>query len=272
MAKRPKEKIMQEIQEILPEREPSINNLVVDKQAELIEHKADVAMRIQACEQRAREKQAAKKRQATIDKRIAAGGTATRTPYRNQSILRQEAEDARNEALAMLDGDIQETPVTEMADVTAPKIVKREEMTFTRVAPTSTLVTSDQYPYGKGITRPEVIRLLDALNIILNVQLTKQDTANLLACLLTCNEAQLDSLYNNAKIPIVIKTVIKRLKDDLKHGNISTIESLWDRVFGKNAMALDAGLSKKEALDGILPDAPVSREAYIIIRDKLINN
>ena len=271
MTKRPKEKIIQEIQEILPEREPSINNLVVDKQAELIEHKANVAMRIQACEQRAREKQAAKKRQATIDKRIAAGGTATRTPYRNQSILRQEAEDARNEALAMLDGDIQETPVVEMADA-APKIVKREEMTFTRVEPAKALATSDQYPYGKGITRPEVIRLLDALNINLNVQLTKQDTANLLACLLTCNEAQLDSLFNNAKIPIVIKTVIKRLKDDLKHGNISTIESLWDRVFGKNAMALDAGLPKGEALDGILPAAPVSREAYIIIRDKLINN
>lgn len=63
----------------------------------------------------------------------------------------------------------------------------------------------------QGASRPEITKLLTSLNINLSVQLTKQDTANLLACLLTCNEAQLAALYSNKKIPIVIKTVIKQL-------------------------------------------------------------
>lgn len=121
----------------------------------------------------------------------------------------------------------------------------------------------------QGASRPEITKLLTSLNINLSVQLTKQDTANLLACLLTCNEAQLAALYNNKKIPIVIKTVIKRLQDDAKLGNIETVEKLWDRVFGKGQMQLN--LPEQQQLQtGIVPNVPVSREAYLIIRENLI--
>lgn len=121
----------------------------------------------------------------------------------------------------------------------------------------------------QGASRPEITKLLTSLNINLSVQLTKQDTANLLACLLTCNEAQLAALYNNKKIPIVIKTVIKRLQEDAKLGNIETVEKLWDRVFGKGQMQLN--LPEQQQLQtGIIPNVPVSREAYIVIRDTLM--
>ena len=122
----------------------------------------------------------------------------------------------------------------------------------------------------QGASRAEITRLLNSLNINLSVQLTKQDTANLLACLLTCNEAQLAALYNNKKIPIAIKTIIKRLQEDANLGNIETIEKLWDRVFGKNQMSqsseeLEAGQS------GLIPNVPVSREAFVIIRDTILS-
>lgn len=121
----------------------------------------------------------------------------------------------------------------------------------------------------QGASRPELTKLLTSLNINLSVQLTKNDTANLLACLLTCNEMQLQALYNNKKIPITIKTVIKRLQEDAKLGNIETIEKLWDRIFGKGQMQIDLPeAAKLEA--GILPNVPISREAYILIRDRLI--
>lgn len=121
----------------------------------------------------------------------------------------------------------------------------------------------------QGASRPEITKLLTSLNINLSVQLSKQDTANLLACLLTCNEAQLTALYNNKKIPIVIKTVIKRLLEDTKLGNIETVEKLWDRVFGKGPMQLN--LPESQQLEtGIIPNMPISREAYIVIRDTLI--
>ena len=121
----------------------------------------------------------------------------------------------------------------------------------------------------QGASRPEITKLLTSLNINLSVQLTKQDTANLLACLLTCNESQLQALMNNKKIPVVIKTVIKRLIEDMKLGNIETVEKLWDRIFGKGAMQLNLP-EQAQLQTGILPNVPISREAYIVIRDTLM--
>lgn len=120
----------------------------------------------------------------------------------------------------------------------------------------------------QGTSRGEVVKLMASLNINMNLQLTKADTANMLACLLTCNEQQLRALQNNKKIPIVIKTVIKRLLEDSDLGNLGTIEKLWDRVFGKANMCLN--LPEQAQVAGILPNTPVSREAYIIIRETLI--
>ena len=82
---------------------------------------------------------------------------------------------------------------------------------------------------------------------------------------MTCNESQLDALERNRKVPVVIKTVIKRLKEDAKLGNIDTIERLWDRIFGKANMMLN--LPSETTVNGIIPDTPVSREAYMIIRE-----
>lgn len=121
----------------------------------------------------------------------------------------------------------------------------------------------------QGASKPEITKLLTSLNINLSVQLSKQDTANLLACLLTCNHSQLQALMANKKVPVVIKTVIKRLIEDEKLGNIETIEKLWDRIFGKGPMQLS--LPEGQQLQtGIIPNQPVSREAYVIIRDTLM--
>lgn len=122
----------------------------------------------------------------------------------------------------------------------------------------------------RGTTRPEMAKLLSALNINIDLQLTKNDTANLLACLLTCNSTQLNALYSNAKVPIVIKTIIKRLLDESKNGSTDMIEKIWKRVFGD--APLQASMPEQSSIkqDGILPNQPISREAYIVIRDTLI--
>lgn len=121
-----------------------------------------------------------------------------------------------------------------------------------------------------GTTRPEVTRLLTSLNINLNLQLTKADTYNLLSCLLTCNEQQLNALMANKKIPVAIKTVIKRILEDAKLGNIETVEKLWDRVFGKaDKMTLELP-QQQTVMNGIIPNTVVSREAYTIIKETII--
>ena len=95
---------------------------------------------------------------------------------------------------------------------------------------------SDLSPYA-GTTRRDVVKLLSDLNINMSLYLSRADTYNLLSCLLTCNETQLDAIYNNNKVPVAIKIVIKRLKEDAKLGNIDTLERLCDRVFCKNQTA-----------------------------------
>lgn len=121
----------------------------------------------------------------------------------------------------------------------------------------------------QGASRSDVTKLLTSLNINLSIQLSKQDTANLVACLLTCNEAQLAALASNKKVPVAIKIVIKRLQEDMKLGNIGTVYDLWDRIFGKNNMMLNLP-EEQQLRTGIIPDVPVSREAYIVIRDTLV--
>lgn len=127
---------------------------------------------------------------------------------------------------------------------------------------------NDMSPYA-GTTRRDIANLMKNLNINTSLYLTQADTYNLLSCLLTCNETQLDAIYNNKKVPLAIKTVIKRLKDDARVGAIDTIERLWDRIFGKNQTA--ASIQLPEGTNtGILPNTVVSREAYMIIRDTII--
>lgn len=131
----------------------------------------------------------------------------------------------------------------------------------------------------KGSLRPATARLMTALNINLESGLSRRETADLIAALLTCNETQLDALMANKKTPMAVKIIIKRIKDDFKNGSLSTVNNLWDRIFGREPLSPDsAGPSPLSAADSVrtairegrLPDVPVSREAYILIRDTLI--
>lgn len=131
----------------------------------------------------------------------------------------------------------------------------------------------------KGSLRPATARLMTALNINLESGLSRRETADLIAALLTCNETQLDALMTNKKTPMAVKIIIKRIKDDFKNGSLSTVNNLWDRIFGREPLSPDSGVqspltatdSVRTAIrEGRLPDVPVSREAYILIRDTLI--
>lgn len=129
---------------------------------------------------------------------------------------------------------------------------------------------NDMEPYAG--TRPrDVVKLLSSLNINTSLYLTRADTYNLLSCLLTCNEGQLSAIYQNPKVPLAIKTVIKRLMEDARTGNIDTLERLWDRVFGKGVAAADIQLPEgADAAHGLIPHTLVSREAYMIIRETVL--
>ena len=120
------------------------------------------------------------------------------------------------------------------------------------------------------VTNEAMLSLFNSLRINLNNSLSKSDTMNLLASLLTCNESQLTALMDNTRVPIALKIVIKRLLTDATVGDMDAIERLWDRVFGKTPAVPSMPTASESPLSGILPNTPVSREAYLIIRERII--
>lgn len=188
----------------------------------------------------------------------AAEGQAARQAVQAFRQKKQEAQDAAFQQFEDEDKHIPAKDVIELANTEA--VAHGQQPMAENIA--------KQIMLSQGTTRPEVVKLLSSLNINLDLQLTKNDTANLLACLLTANRNQLQAIYDNEKTPLAIRIVVKRLMNDSKIGEIETVERLWDRIFGKTGMLLDLPQESKAA--GIIPNTPVSREAYILIRESLL--
>lgn len=241
------QKAQDNIQSILPNHGISVNNEMGSKKDNLIKQGVATLANRETAKELAKLKIQEKNKLKQELARVEAGIPDGRTKHQHEQITKHEQ---TINAIEELQAEIA-SPVT--AEVTR------------RMHPKAAKLILD----AQGTTRADVVKLLTSLNINLNLQLSKQDTANLLACLLTCNESQLNALYSNKKVPVAIKTVIKRLLDDSKLGNIETIEKLWDRVFGKNPLTLNLPEGQQQ-MTGIIPDKPVSREAYIVIRDTLI--
>ena len=258
------DKIAQKLADILPDR-PIVPGMSNPDTSKLVEQEATRIKSKQDAKELARikylEKQKLKNLQAKQEKRQSLAEELGaeeipdgQTEFQAKRIVEQQK---RVEAIEALEAQtVEPLKATELA----------ERHNSGRGSYSSAICSALQL---QGASRPEITKLLTSLNINLSVQLTKQDTANLLACLLTCNNSQLQALMANKKVPVVIKTVIKRLIEDEKLGNIETIEKLWDRIFGKGPMQLS--LPEGQQLQtGIIPNQPVSREAYILIRDTLI--
>lgn len=154
--------------------------------------------------------------------------------------------------------------------------------------------------------KPEVARLLASLNMNVDLSLNGRQTELLMSTLLACNEHQIQAILDNDKVPMSVKLMAKRLKDDLKAGSTTALEGLWDRIFGKGILdingqaaeyrrSLSAGSKSQPASqtvvnlggntqivngrvvhedtnrllhDAALPDQPLSREAYQLIRQR----
>ena len=122
-------------------------------------------------------------------------------------------------------------------------------------------------------TSAQVSKLLRSLNINLNMQFSKKETYDIIATLLTCNEAQLEALQTNRRVPIVIKTIIKTILLDYERGSMTTVDKLWTRLFGSdfNDNSKNQGgnttvniLSMVPGVDG---SKPISREGYLQIKN-----
>lgn len=243
------DRINNEINDILPDSSDLLGTDGLEERSNLSKNKA------QEVHDR---KTAAELAKAKLRLRKAAEGQAAREAVTNYKQQKQERFNNAIQQLEDEDPSLKPEEVIETANAVA--VAYGQQPMAENVA--------KQIMLSQGTTRPEVVKLLSKLNINLNLQLTKNDTANLLATLLTANKQQLQAIYDNDATPLAIRIVVKRLMNDAKIGEISTVEKLWDRIFGKTGMLLD--LPKESTAAGIIPNTPVSREAYILIRESLL--
>lgn len=254
------------LSDILPDRTFSFNDQANDRQ-ELLHDAVKAQEQRKSAQELARLKLAEKRKQAYAEKKLKQIEEEGLTDVPGRTLYQKRVLKAQTEAqIAEHEKNIQAIEAVEANSGGA--------LTATLTGMSSG--SASRVLALQGTTRPEVTKLLQSLNMNLSVQLSKKDTTDLLACLLTCNEAQLNALYSNKKIPIVIKTIIKRLREDAEKGSLATIEMIWDKVFGKmspDAQSAPAGTGQagNTLVGGLLPDAPLSREAYILIRDKIIS-
>lgn len=154
------------------------------------------------------------------------------------------------------------------ADIRREKREQTIELIKTAEATQPILVVDSEEAALATTTKLDVLKLMQKLQINPNIQLTKTDTYNLLASLLMCNEQQLTRMQNNAKTPMVIKIIIMRLMKDAASGDITAIEKIWDRIFGKGIPGVFD--NPEGAVPGIIPNHPVSRETYVLIREQFV--
>lgn len=247
-----KDKITESINDILPDSSQFLGTDGMEARASLVKEKAT------NIHERKTARELAK---ARFNIRVEQEAEAAKQAVAE---FRERKEAAKEQALQELENQDDHITAEEAIEIGNEEAAKHNMPTISMASDVARSIMASQ-----GTTRPEVVRLLTQLNVNLNLQLTKTDTANLLACLLTANENQLKAIYKNKKVPVAVKTVIKRLLDDAMLGNIETVEKLWDRIFGKAGMMLNLP-EQTQQMTGIIPNTPVSREAYIVIRDTLL--
>lgn len=257
-----------ELSDLLPDRNFSFNDPATDRE-ERIQKAIEEREQKKAAQELARLKYAEKLKLKNAEAKLRQieeeGLTdAPGLTLKQKRALRAQAECEKNlKAIELMEAETAKAlPAVLTRTTSSPRISAEHAESASRVLAL------------QGTTNKDVTRMLQSLNINLGMQLSKKDTTDLLACLLTCNEAQLAAIYNNKKTPIVIKTIIKRLREDADKGSLGTIERIWDKVFGNMSPDAQSNTTQQTAniiAGGLLPTEPLSREAYILIRDRIIS-
>lgn len=91
---------------------------------------------------------------------------------------------------------------------------------------------ADAWVSGAGRPASEN-RLLASLGVDLGPRLTAAQTRDLLSAMLMSTESALDAVASSPASPVAARIVAKRLLDDARVGDMSSLERVWDRVFGR---------------------------------------
>lgn len=95
--------------------------------------------------------------------------------------------------------------------------------------------------------------------------ISKEDAVKLLTHLLSCSKPQLEIMARNPDLPVAIVCQIKAIITDMANGVTSTVDRIFDRVWGKATTPIEMTGANGTQL---IPDRPMSRKDY----EKLLND
>lgn len=117
--------------------------------------------------------------------------------------------------------------------------------------------TSENQPKNKG-RKPSVYKYIKSLTgQKAEPEMSKEDYLKVIRFLMESNSETLEPLIKgadgraNKKTPIWVLNVISAINSDIRYGRTSTVEMLFDRVFGKATQAIESEVNAQVVSNGL---------------------
>lgn len=117
--------------------------------------------------------------------------------------------------------------------------------------------TSDNQPPKERVGRkPSVYKYIKTLTgVKVNPEMSKEDYLKVIRYLMERSSEELEPLVKgadnkvNPKTPIWVVNIISAINSDIRYGRTSTVEMLFDRVFGKSTQNIDGNIEVASTID-----------------------
>jgi hypothetical protein len=111
--------------------------------------------------------------------------------------------------------------------------------------------TSDNQPKKNGRKPSLYKQLKDLTGKKVDYELSKEDYFKTIRFLMERTKDELNTILKDAKTPIWVCNIISAIFSDIRYGRTSTVEMIFDRLFGRSTQPIEADLNNvgnKEAL------------------------
>lgn len=128
-------------------------------------------------------------------------------------------------------------------------------MTFVKGNKYGNRFTSENQPKGAG-RKPSIFKFIKKqTGTTVAPEMSKEDYIKVIRFLMERSASELEPLVKgadgkvNSNTPIWVVNVISAIHSDIRYGRTSTVEMLFDRVFGKSTQSIEADVEVTNTVD-----------------------
>lgn len=122
------------------------------------------------------------------------------------------------------------------------------------------LFTTVNQPRSRGRKPSRINQFIKAFSLDdPDRRISKEDAYKLMAHILSCSKAELETMARNPDLPISIVSQIKAIITELSLGKTDTVDKIFDRLYGKSTQPMELTGSQGTTL---IPGEPMTRKEY----------